>query len=144
MERTHADKSKFRICLAFVLSFLARFIPDNTKRIILLTTLYQKGAKDGVFTKFDLKGLNRNIPLVVDEKALESACMFTPTVWKDVNLKELINTMSECQEGQCIAQSDSAIIASALIERVPRWLRYGRERMLTDLQLFFYSNPIKA
>lgn len=145
MERTRADgDTLFRSWGKAFLNFLAGFIPDNTKRIILLTTLYQKGAKDDVFTKFDLKGLNRNIPLVVDEKALESACIFTPTVWKDVNLKELISSMSNCQDGECIAQQDSVAVASALVEKVPRWLKYDRVRMIADLQLFFYSNPVKG
>lgn len=119
-------------------ALLAILVPVRFKRLVLLSTLYQKGAEQKIFDHVDLDKLNQSMRIASNCNAIESALSLKDIVWKDVDLNKLISDGGICSlDGERVQVQEAKIIVDQIVGKIPHWLRYGKTEMEVDLMHMF-------
>ena len=122
----------------FVYSILAILVPVRFKRLVLLSTLYQKGAEQKIFDHIDMDKLNQSMRIATNCTAIESALSLKDIVWKDVDLNKLISDGGICSlDGERVQVQEAKIIVDQILDKIPSWLRYSKTEMEVDLMHMF-------
>lgn len=131
--------------LIFILNLIAPLIPMQLKRLILISTFYQKAIDDKVFEHVDLNKLNHGMNIASSCSVIESAMSVKDMVWKDVDLNKLLSTASVCElNGERVEVGDARILADRVIAVIPKCLRYDKPEMRKDLTLLFCAERLSV
>lgn len=97
-------------------------MPDRSKRMCLLTSLYvcMTGYTEDDTDKLD--EMNRELTLSRDTNALRFPALVSPLIWRSTFLKKPPVTDSERSE----------LFITRLIKKTPCWLKYGDEQTMRD------------
>ena len=125
-------------------ALLACLVPVGFKRLVLLSTLYQKGAEQKIIEHIDYDKLNQNMKIASNNDAIESALFLKDVIWKDVDLNKLLQCGGVCElDGERVDACEAKLIANQLLSRIPWWLRYGKTEMEKDLMFMFSFETVR-
>lgn len=127
-----------------LLVLLTRILSPQFKRSFLLTTVYTRCVEEQIFAGGDLAQLNQKLNVACDLAAMESMSLLGGRIWKDVALKDLLQSQVSCSlNGECVPQTDANRICRQIADLAPDWLKYDKNEMVKDLAMLFYSEPAK-
>lgn len=127
----------------FLLSILTVLIPVKFKRLVLVSTLYQKAAEQKIFEHIDFDKLNQGMKIASNCNAIQSAVSLKDVVWKDVDFNALIQSTHMCAlNGERVDVCEASAISEQILSKIPVWLRYDKAEMSKDIMLLFCGQPI--
>ena len=138
-------KSLFRKLAVILLGFLTPLIPFKFKRLVLVSTLYQKAAEQKIFTQVDFAKLNQGMHIASNCDVIQSAVSLKDVVWKDVDFHKLIQSTQICTlNGERVDVCEASLITEQILAKIPTWLRYDKAEMSKDITLLFCAQPISV
>lgn len=130
---------------SFILNLLSILIPKSLKRLILISTLYQKAVDDEVFDHVDYHKLNKGLNIASNCNVIQSALSVKDLVWKDVDLQKLLGSVSVCElRGERVDVCEAKVLSDQVLAAIPSWLRYDKFEMSKDLTLLFCAEPLSV
>lgn len=122
------------------------FIPKAFKRLVVISTLYSKGAEEKVFSHIDYAKLNKNMKIASSFAAIESALCLQDTIWKDVDLNRLMVEASKNEfNGEYVhGHVELTQLTEKIVDSLPSWIRYNREEMVADVKSLLSAEPISV
>ena len=104
---------------SFILNLLSVLIPKSLKRLILISTLYQKAVDDAVFDHVDYHKLNKGLNIASNCNVIESALSVKDLVWKDVDLQKLLGSVSVCElRGERVDVSEARVLSDQVLATI--------------------------
>lgn len=117
--------TKFQKCQRAVLQGIARFLPDNTKRIVLWSTLYSKMCSAREVPSENTARLNQIMGLAKTVEATKLPIKMGDVIWKD--LDQCSDAVSDAVLGKSLEDC-----AKRFVQSIPMFLRYASERYITE------------
>ena len=128
---------------SFLMSIFTVLIPVKFKRLVLVSTLYQKAAEQKIFEHVDFAKLNQGMKIASNCDVIQSAVSLKDVVWKDVDFNALIQSTHICSlNGERVDVCEANAISEQILDKIPAWLRYDKTEMSKDIMLLFCGQPI--
>lgn len=138
-------KNLFKKLVAIFVGLLTPLIPVKFKRLVLVSTLYQKAAEQKVFAHVDFTKLNQGMKIASNCEVIQSAVSLKDMVWKDVDFNQLIQSTHICNlDGERVDACEASMITEQILNKIPPWLRYDKVEMSKDITLLFCGQPIST
>lgn len=111
-------------------AFLSKLLPDRTKRLVVLSSLYALMCGTTSFDSRTINKLNQVMKLGNTDKALEFPMQLSSVIWRGIDGKVIIYPPTNLQ-------SISEII-EGIMNKIPKCLMYSdRQSVLTDISKLF-------
>lgn len=108
-------------------SILARILPERTKRLVLLSSLYALVSGTTSFDSLTIRKLNKIMCLSTEDKALEFPMQLSSVIWRGDARQSVIYPVSE-------SQSDWDSFITRIVDKVPKCLFYSdRQNIFKDI-----------
>lgn len=136
--------SKSRHILIWIFSTLSFMIPKAFKRLVVISTLYAKGAEEKLFIHADYAKLNKNMNIASSFDAIQSALCLQGLIWRDVDLNQIMVEASKNEFNGEMIPGRLALtpITEKIVDSLPDWIRYNRAEMLEDIRHLLSAEPI--
>lgn len=117
--------TKFQKCQRVVLQGIARLLPNNTKRIVLWSTLYSKMCSGREVPSENTARLNQIMGLAKTVEATKLPVKMGDVIWKD--LDQCSDAVSDAVHGKSLEEC-----AKRFVQSIPKFLQYASERYITE------------
>ena len=128
-QRTWNPRSLFWSAMEFLVSKLTS---RHGKRIIFITSLYFHVVRIEQMKLDAIRKLNQVMKLAANEGALVLPTAIRGFVWRDPNLTNLSNELSEEHLSQSVPQERAVEISERVVDTMPKWLAYGPRKEMVD------------
>lgn len=116
---------------------LKTYLPDRTKRLILLASIYGMVVNREVLRRESIKKLNELMELSSDDNAIMFPVHISKVIWRNKGAENIICGI----DGKGCEQT----LAKSLVDIVPNCLKYSTyEQMLEDIQKLLSNKTIFA
>lgn len=110
-----------------VTKVLAKVIPDRTKRLVMLSSLYASMCNKTNFNSNTISKLNKIMALSSDDKALEFPMQLSSAIWHGDQGKTILHDSN----AQQLSVHD---VIEKILNTMPQWLIYSdRESVSQDI-----------
>ncbi len=112
---------------------LTRALPDRTKRLVLLSSLYAWLCNTTQFDDKTINKLNKIMELSSQDSALKFPMQLSSVIWHgDGNSTQLYPA----------PQLDEETMINQILARVPKWLKYSDDRSVSQDIIKLLANRI--
>lgn len=121
--------------IAFFNWLLGIVVPMRVKRILFTVRIHVKFANRKLLHDATLEKLNAKLGLVQYPESLQLSQKISERLIPDRGIDAIISEHHQelCQDGTCPTDNIIEMTSQTAINNVPKWLRYGEEKMSNDV-----------
>lgn len=140
-----------------VLGFIKPEIAERAKRMLFLTSLATKLAREGVIKRNVLDTLNNDLKLAKNDHCLLLGKELSKSIWTRYKLNrsfkankndgwdgidDQYRTFVHNNSTSFLTLDDIRKISDGVISAAPNWIRYDVDRMQSDVTDLFMTHPV--
>lgn len=139
------QKTVGHITRMFCMSVLGLFVSQNSKRILILTSLYRELVREDVFREETLNKLNNTLHLSTDIDELVSTPEALDVVWDKERLIPVLTSYDEQRHGGAPTFADLQVVSKKILNMIPPTWRYDtNDGMVKDFITVFFMAPCRS